>query len=76
MNLPCGLKLVLEEAVKVVNFIKSRPSKLRIIKALCDEMISSHSALLFHTEVRWLSRVKVLTSLFRAQVRDTSFFFF
>ncbi|XP_043914064.1 zinc finger BED domain-containing protein 5-like [Protopterus annectens] len=49
-NLPGELKLVLDEAVKVVNFIKSKSTNSRIFKALCEEMMSPHSTLLLHTE--------------------------
>ena len=60
-NIPGGLKkVVLEEAVKLVNFIKSRPTNTRCFKALCQDMGSAHSTLLFHTEVRWLSGGNVL----------------
>lgn len=57
--------------VKIINFIKSRPKNIRLFKALCDEMGSDYSALLLHTEVRWLSRGRALTRLFelRAEVR-------
>lgn len=65
------LKEVLDESVKIINFIKSRPKNSRLFKALCDEMGSQHSTLLLHTEVRWLSRGKALSRLFdlREEVR-------
>jgi hypothetical protein len=47
------LKTVLTEAVKVVNFIKSRATNSRLFSILCNEMGSEHDRLL-HTEVRWL----------------------
>ncbi len=46
----------------------------RIFKALCEEMGSEHTKLLFHTEVRWLSGGKVLTHLF--ELRDEVMLFF
>ena len=58
------LKNVLDEAVKIINFIKARPLQSRLFKLLCDDMGSEHTALLLHTEVRWLSRGKVLVRLF------------
>lgn len=62
------LKKTLDEAVKLVNYIKSRPKKSRLFAVLCDEMGSEHRHLLLHCEVRWLSRGKVLSRLF--ELRD------
>ena len=57
------LKCVFGSAVKIVNYIKSRPLQTRLFTILCDEMGSEHKTFLFHSEVRWLSRGKVLTRL-------------
>ncbi|KAK2717663.1 hypothetical protein QYM36_006440 [Artemia franciscana] len=54
----------LNEAVKVINFIKARPLNSRMFKLLCQEMGSEHQHLLLHTEVRWLSRGRILNRLF------------
>lgn len=58
------LKHVLDTAVKLVNFVKSRPLNTRLLESLCNEMGKDHEQLLFHTEVRWLSRGKVLNRLY------------
>jgi hypothetical protein len=63
-KIPAILKTVLTEAVKVVNFIKSRAKNSRLFSILCFEMGSEHDKILLHTEVRWLSRGNVLRSLF------------
>jgi hypothetical protein len=54
--MPAILKIVLTDAVKVVNFIKSRATNSRLFSILCNEMGSEHDKLLLHTEVGGLSR--------------------
>lgn len=72
--LPNKLKEVLNDSVKVVNFIKGSATKARLFKLLCEDMDSLHVTLLYHTEVRWLSRGKVLTRLF--ELRNEALVFF
>lgn len=67
-KMPETLKCVLDDAVKIINYIKSRPLQSRLFKILCADMGSEHSCLLLHTEVRWLSRGKILVRLF--ELRD------
>ncbi|XP_069941789.1 zinc finger BED domain-containing protein 5-like [Cherax quadricarinatus] len=59
-SLPGNLKLVFEDVLKIVNFIKSRDVNSRIFKELCKEMGEQYQVLLYHTDVRWLSRGKVV----------------
>ncbi len=73
-NMPDDLHAVLNDAVKLVNFIKARPLNSRIFTLLCNEMGSEHKSLLLHTEVRWLSRGKVLTRLFELWHKLQQFF--
>jgi hypothetical protein len=58
------LKEVLDQSVKIVNFIKTRPQKSCYLKILCQDMGSLHENLLLHTVVRWLSRGNVLSCVF------------
>ena len=56
-----GLKSVLDAAIKIDNFIKSKPHQTGLFTTLCDEMGSHHKSFLLYTDVRWLSRGKVPT---------------
>lgn len=57
------LNAVLTDVISVVNFTKTRPLKTQFFSALCDEMGAGHSAVLLHSEARWLSRGKVIASV-------------
>ena len=59
-----SLSEVLSACVKVVNSIKARPLQSQLFSLLCDELGSQHSNLLLHTEVRWLSRGKIVERVF------------
>jgi hypothetical protein len=54
---------VLQEAVKVVNFVKARQLNSCSFAVLCEEMQADHKSLVLHSEMRWLSRGKVLKQL-------------
>ena len=61
-------KNVLKTSVKIMNFINSKPLQSRLFEKLCEVMGRNHKSLLLHTEIRWLSRGKVLTRL--AELRE------
>lgn len=63
-TLPSKIKNVLEICIKVVNTIKSSAFNSRLFKILCFELSVQHSVLLFHTEVRWLSKGNMLDRLY------------
>jgi hypothetical protein len=58
------LKEVLNAAVSMVNFIRQPPLKSGIFAKLCENMQKCHVTLFLHTEVKWLSRGKVLSRVF------------
>ena len=60
--------------VEVVNYIKGRPIKLRLFEELCKSMHYQHVRLLIYTDVRWLSKGKVLTHVHELQKELIVFF--
>lgn len=72
-DMPESLHTVLKDAVKVINFIKARALNSRIFTLLCEDMGGKFKTLLLHTEVRWLSRGKILTRIF--ELRSEVFMF-
>ncbi|XP_042228588.1 protein ZBED8-like [Homarus americanus] len=69
-TLPAILKEVLSTDMKVVNFIRARAVNHRVFKRFSEEMGAEYEVLLYHTEVRWLSRGQILKRLveLRAEV--------
>ena len=63
-SLPEQLKNVLSTAVSAVNYIRGNASNHRLFKVFCNELGAKHNVLLYHTEVRWLSRGRGLTRVF------------
>ncbi|KAF2362752.1 Ribonuclease H-like domain [Trinorchestia longiramus] len=59
-SLPGNMKLVFEDVLKIVKFIKSRNVNSRIFKEMCKEMREKYEVLLYHTDVCWSSRGKVI----------------
>ena len=71
--MPPNLKDVLSICEQVVNFIRGRPLHHRLFKLFCEKMGNEHKVLLFHTEVRWLSREKILTRMAKLKEEITIF---
>jgi hypothetical protein len=67
-TLPPKLVEVLKIVVECVNYVRNSAMKHRIFKELCNEMGSEFEVLLYHSNVRWLSRGKVLNRVFAMRV--------
>ena len=65
------LSNTLSTVVKVVNFIKARPTNKRLLAQLCED--EAHQTLLLHTEVRWLSCGQVLVRFMELQEKIKEF---
>ena len=50
--------------MKVVNMIRFRALNHRLFQSFCEEVGKEQTVLLYHTEGRWLPRVRVLSRLF------------
>ena len=50
--------------IKVVNYVKSSALNTRLLSKLCKDMGANHTALLYHTQVRWLSKRNMLSRIF------------
>lgn len=73
-KLSSSYKNALDEGIKIINFLKSRPLNNRLFKIFCVEIRSIDTSLLLHTEVRWLSRGKILTRFLELRDRLHAFF--
>ena len=58
--MPSSLCANLAIIIKVVNYIKSGASNTRLFRQICEGMDATHQSLLFHTQVRWLSKGNML----------------
>lgn len=63
-TLPPSLNLTLDAVIKTVNYIKKSALNTRLFRKLCNDMDADHENLLFHTNVRWLSRGNVVRRVF------------
>ena len=63
---------VLRQVIKLVNTVKSSALNTRLFRRFCEQMDADHYNLLYHTEVRWLSKGNVLKRVFtlRNELRD------
>ena len=52
------LGATVEIVTKVIDFIKTRPLKSKVLEKLCAEMNAEHRSLMFNCSSRWLSHGK------------------
>ena len=57
----------LSAVIKVVNYVKSLALNTRIFSKLCKDMDANHTALLYHTQVCWLSKRNMLSRIFEVR---------
>ncbi|KAF2346245.1 hypothetical protein FHG87_023000 [Trinorchestia longiramus] len=60
-----NLRSLLNLAIKVVNFVKNSSLNSRLFAALCSYLGTDYKTLLFHIEVRWLSKGNMLSRLYK-----------
>ena len=68
-SMPESMKNVFDTCIKMVNFIRKHDTNYRIFQSFCDQMSDEHCILLYHTDIRWLSRGRVMTRFFK--LRET-----
>uniref|UniRef100_UPI00358FE70F protein FAM200C-like n=1 Tax=Myxine glutinosa TaxID=7769 RepID=UPI00358FE70F len=72
-TLPAEMRDFLNLAIKVVNFIKGGALNSRLFKQLCKDLDCDHQALLFHTNVRWLSKGNMLGRVYELREEVATF---
>lgn len=72
-TLPEKLLKTLESAIKIVNSIKSSALNSQLFTLLCEDLDSDDKVLLFHTQVRWLSKGNMLARLYELKEEVTLF---
>ena len=63
-TIPKRLQEYLSVVIKVVNYVKSSALNTRLFSKLCRDMDANHTALLYHSQVRWLSKGNMLSCIF------------
>ncbi|XP_054469041.1 protein FAM200B-like [Anoplopoma fimbria] len=63
----------MKDVIKVVNHIKRSAKNSRCFSKLCKDLGSEHMQVLYHSEVRWLSRGKVLSRFYELKTEIATF---
>ena len=64
-TIPKRLHEHMSVVIKVVNYVKSSALNTRLFSKLCKDMDADHTALLYQTQVRWLSKGNMLSRIFQ-----------
>lgn len=67
-TLPPKMAEVLKTVMECVNYVRNSALRHRIFSELCKEMGSEFEVLLYHSNVRWLSRGQVPNRVFAMRV--------
>ena len=54
----------LSVVIKVVNYVKNSALNTQLFSKLCKDMDANHTALLYHTQIRWISKRNMLSRIF------------
>ena len=68
------MKTVLNQSVKMVNYVRQRPLNHVFLENFASQWNYVHISLILYTEVRWLSRGNVLSSIY--ELREELLIFF
>ena len=63
-TLPGSLQKILDQIIKIVNFIKAGAFNSHFFKAFCADIDSDHQVLRYYTLTRWLSKGNVTRRVF------------
>ena len=72
-TMPSSLCADLVIVIKVVNYVKSGACNTRLFRQICEGLDATHQYLLFHTQVRWLSKGNMLARVFELKEEVNTF---
>jgi hypothetical protein len=73
-TLPSDLREILNLTIKVVSYVKNSALSSRLFALLCEDLRADDKVLLFHTEVRWLSKGNMLGRIYELMKAVALFF--